>query len=810
MRAIAAALVPVLAPAFPASAQQLPTGGSVAAGNVSIGAPKNGTLNVNQGSNQAIINWNTFSVGTGGTVNFNQPGASSATLNRVTSSTPSSIAGTINAPGTVMLVNPNGIAITKSGVINTGSFVASTLGIKNEDFLAGKYNFQGNGASAPVTNRGHINVSNGGFAALLGGRVSNSGVISAKLGKVGLGSGEVATIDLSGDGFISVAVPSNQTQNLRDGQGRALVSNKGKINADGGTVYLSAATAKNALQQAVNVPGSIRANSVGVRAGKIVLNGGDGGIVNVGGTLAANGGKNGNGGSITVAGAKISVPGKIAASGQKGGQIVVTSTGNLSVAGKVSAKGRTGEGGRIDLAGRDIRLTGAKVNASGATGGGLVRIGGAFQGGKAGQSDPLYQSYVGRWGALPPIAAAQTVTVDAGTKIDVSARNNGDGGTAIVWSEQTTSFAGSILAHGGALGGSGGFVETNGRLNLQATGIVDAAAPRGAAGQWLLDPNNITIQSSGSDTNVTASPNFTSTNDNAIVTVASILGTLNGGTSVTVTTASAGTNSQAGDITVANAIGKTLGGNATLTLNASNDIIFNAGADITSSVGTLGLTLNASGAINTLQNVNLNGGTLTLNATGNVTQAGGTTIQGTTSVVKDGAGTATFSGANTYSGGTTIKAGTVIATSAAANALGTGTVTLGDSAGGSNAASFLVGTTGLTYSNPISLASNTTGTLTIGNTGTAISTTFSGGVTGTNNLTINSNATTGTVTLSTAAVNNAGTITNIGAGTGTTTISGGVGSNVTGITQNSTTSALTVSGALTVNSADHADEQQRN
>src|SRR5262249_361491 len=43
------------------------------------------------------------------------------------------------------------------------------------------------------------------------------------------------------------------------------------------------------LQQAVNVPGSIRANSVGVHGGKIVLNGGAGGIVNVGGTLTANG-----------------------------------------------------------------------------------------------------------------------------------------------------------------------------------------------------------------------------------------------------------------------------------------------------------------------------------------------------------------------------------------------------------------------------------------------------------------------------------------------------------------------------------------
>ncbi len=141
------------------------------------------------------------------------------------------------------------------------------------------------------------------------------------------------------------------------------------------------------------------------------------------------------------------------------------------------------------------------------------------------------------------------------------------------------------------------------------------------------------------------------------MTTESIQTALNGGTSVTVTTASAGTNSQPGNITVANAIAKTAGAAATLTLNASNDITFNAGADITSTVGALGLTLNAPGAINTLRNVSLLGGTLTLNATGNGTQSG--TIQGTTSVVKSGAGTFTLSGANTYTGLTTVNVGTL-------------------------------------------------------------------------------------------------------------------------------------------------------
>ena len=41
-----------------------------------------------------------------------------------------------------MLINPNGIAITKGAVINTNSFTASTLDIKNKDFLNENYNFE--------------------------------------------------------------------------------------------------------------------------------------------------------------------------------------------------------------------------------------------------------------------------------------------------------------------------------------------------------------------------------------------------------------------------------------------------------------------------------------------------------------------------------------------------------------------------------------------------------------------------------------------------------------------------------------------
>ena len=105
-----------------------------------------------------------------------QPSAAAALLNRVTGDTPSTIAGQLTSNGQVFIVNPNGIAITPSGVVNTGAFTASTLSISDQDFLAGDYAFEGDGSSQKVSNAGQINIATGGYAALIGGRVDNSGI----------------------------------------------------------------------------------------------------------------------------------------------------------------------------------------------------------------------------------------------------------------------------------------------------------------------------------------------------------------------------------------------------------------------------------------------------------------------------------------------------------------------------------------------------------------------------------------------------------------------------------------------------------
>ena len=86
---------------------------------------------------------------------FNQPGTTSATLNRVTGTQGSAIAGQVSANGSVYLINPNGIAITTTGSVRTGGgFVASTLDIPDADFNAGRLNFNGTGASVKGRQQG--------------------------------------------------------------------------------------------------------------------------------------------------------------------------------------------------------------------------------------------------------------------------------------------------------------------------------------------------------------------------------------------------------------------------------------------------------------------------------------------------------------------------------------------------------------------------------------------------------------------------------------------------------------------------------
>ncbi|MFN4128098.1 beta strand repeat-containing protein [Pannonibacter indicus] len=239
-------------------AQELPTGGTIAAGTGSIGT-SGSTMTVTQTSNQLITNWNSFSIGSGATVNFVQPGASSMALNRVTGQDPSQILGNLNANGQVFLINPNGVAIGTSGRVQTGAFVASTLGITDSKFLAHDFTFTGSGGS--VINAGEVS---GAVVALIAPTVRNSGTIT---GDTALAAGTDVLLDFDGDGLISVEVKASTLE--------ALAENSGLIQADGGTAILTARGASEAKKGIVNNTGTVEAKAIGSRSGRILLLGSD-------------------------------------------------------------------------------------------------------------------------------------------------------------------------------------------------------------------------------------------------------------------------------------------------------------------------------------------------------------------------------------------------------------------------------------------------------------------------------------------------------------------------------------------------------
>ncbi|MCX7293714.1 filamentous hemagglutinin N-terminal domain-containing protein, partial [Janthinobacterium sp.] len=274
-----------------------PAGGTVVAGQASINGTPGNTV-IRQGSQNAVINWASFNIGKGESVQFQQPNSNAVALNRVLGNDGTTILGNLSANGKVFIVNPNGVLFGHGASVNTAGLVASTLDISNADFMAGKYQFAGNG-TGKVLNQGSISAP-GGYVALLGANVSNEGTIQARLGSVALAAGRAITLDVAGDGLLNVAVDR--------GAVGALVNNGGLIQADGGSVVLTAQAAGDLLKTVVNNTGVIEAHSIDTRGGTIKLLGDmQSGTVNAAGTLDASAPEGGNGGFIDTSAAHVKI-----------------------------------------------------------------------------------------------------------------------------------------------------------------------------------------------------------------------------------------------------------------------------------------------------------------------------------------------------------------------------------------------------------------------------------------------------------------------------------------------------------------------
>ncbi|VWD21609.1 filamentous hemagglutinin [Burkholderia lata] len=294
-RATAAAVSLLGLAALPAFA--LPSGEAVTSGKADIVRSGDGrTMNINQLTDKLITNWNDFSVAGGERVSFNQPNAVSVALNRVIGNQGSQIDGQISANGRVFLVNPNGVLFGAGAQVNVGGLVASTKDISDADFQAGRYRFSGN-STRSIVNHGTLTAADGGSIALLGARVSNHGVIQAKLGRVTLAAGDAFTVNFDGNGLLDVQVDG--------GAVNAEASNGGLLKADGGDVLMTARAAGNLLDAVVNNTGVVEARGLNGRGGRITL---DGGTVKVAGHLDASAGEAGApAGAVTTRGERVDI-----------------------------------------------------------------------------------------------------------------------------------------------------------------------------------------------------------------------------------------------------------------------------------------------------------------------------------------------------------------------------------------------------------------------------------------------------------------------------------------------------------------------
>jgi filamentous hemagglutinin family protein len=410
-----------------------PTGPSVVSGAASFAAAGN-SLTITNSAN-AILNWQAFSIGANEITRFIQPSALSAVLNRVVGSggaiPRSVIDGILSSNGRVFLLNPGGIIVGKGATIDTAGILLSSLNLSNQDFLNGRLRFTEVPGAGAVVNNGVIQTAAGGNVYLIAPTVENNGLIRSPQGEIVLAAGKSVELVADSSPYVTVRVTADTEQAV----------NVGSLIADSGRVGVYGALVRNS------------------------------------GVAEANGAVTGEGGQIRFVATKdlnIEAGSRISANGGAGGNVLLQAEGGSNlIAGTVEATGSSGKGGTVQALGVRVGVIGhGVIDASGETGGGTVLVGGDYQ------------------GKNPGIQNAQSTEIGADGVIRADARTAGDGGRVIVWADGDTKFAGTISARGGAQSGNGGFVETSGKQHLTATGRVNAGAPNGKNGEWLLDPFN--------------------------------------------------------------------------------------------------------------------------------------------------------------------------------------------------------------------------------------------------------------------------------------------------------------------------------
>lgn len=496
--ALATAFAAQLALAAAPAPTALPTGGQVVAGQASI-QQAGAAMTIRQATDQAILNWQSFNIGASASVNFIQPGASSVALNRVLGTDPSAIYGQLTANGQVFLVNPSGVLFGPGARVDVGGLVASTLAIRDADFLDRNYRFTRDGATAAVVNQGEIV---GQYVALLAPEVRNDGVIAARMGTVALAAGDAVTLSISGQRLVDVQVDKASLDTL--------VENRHLIRAEEGMVVLSAQSAHTLLGRVVN-SGAVEANGISTDGGTIRLLASS--TVDHSGSIAADGAASASGGSAILLAdlanpaSRTTVSGSITARGGSAsgdGGFIETSGSRISIADSAridagAPRGRSGlwlldpEDFTIALAGGDI--TGAALGTALASNDVTIQTGPGVNTatdffGTAGANGDIFVNASVTW------ASARTLTMKAHRHINVNSEINVNGTGTLLLNYDTANGGGDYFVRAPINLAAGSTFQTQRETDpaINYTIIRDNAALAGIAtgdlaGNYVLGAN---------------------------------------------------------------------------------------------------------------------------------------------------------------------------------------------------------------------------------------------------------------------------------------------------------------------------------
>ncbi|MCM8773917.1 MAG: filamentous hemagglutinin N-terminal domain-containing protein [Candidatus Omnitrophica bacterium] len=445
---------------FISSSYSLPEVKEVIAGEAEF-IKEGDNLVVDISTNKMIANYHSFSIGVREGVYFRQPDSSSVALNRVVGSEPSNIMGRLSANGKVFLVNPNGIVFGKDSRVDVGGLVASTLDISDEDFLSGRYRFSGRGSY--IINEGDIKSSPGGYVVFISKVIDNGGYIEAKLGSVGLGCGEKVVLDLDDGGWISVVVEEALGEGLLDGSGNkvdTVINNRGKINADGGRVILTAKVLNKVFDYAINNSGIIEAKNLVEHNGEVQLVGEGADIINKGSILA---------GEVEVRGKESNFINE--------GEIFASKV-DINIDESTINKGMVSTDGIAD------RINGGEI---------LIDAKVVLQDGYI--SSNAYEG--GRAGEIAIISTTETTLADSSTTEARALGLVGNGGRIIINSKSGNTFVdkGAVIdVSAGLLKGNAGFIEISAYKQLGFYGILSGRAPPGyKIATSIFDPQTLYI-----------------------------------------------------------------------------------------------------------------------------------------------------------------------------------------------------------------------------------------------------------------------------------------------------------------------------